>query len=104
LSTNNNLSSSYFIHYFALNQPNWTGDVLPYRQYRDYMTKNLLVYYDPYPQIKYQFLNAINQADYADIPESSNSIKSENPTSFYSYKSNLDYNYVPAPNSITTGK
>jgi hypothetical protein len=68
------------------------------------MSKNLVVHYDHYPQIKYQFLNAINQADYADINESSNSVKSNNYTSFYSSKNNYNYNYIPASSSITTGK
>jgi hypothetical protein len=41
------------------------------------MSKNLLIHFESYPQIKYQFLNAINQADYIDINENSYSIKSE---------------------------
>jgi hypothetical protein len=53
---------SYLIQFFGYSQPAWTMDVLPYRDYQDYMYKNLIVHYEPYPQIKYQFLNAINHA------------------------------------------
>ena len=79
-------------------------DVLPYRQYRDYMSQNLLVHFDSYPQIKYQFLNAINQANYAVINENPNSIKTDNTTSFHSFKTNPNDNYVPTSDSIVTGK
>ncbi|CAF1286021.1 unnamed protein product [Adineta steineri] len=56
-------SWSYVVQFFGYNQTNWTMDILPYKQYRDYMSKNLLIHYDTYPQIKYHFLNAIHQAD-----------------------------------------
>jgi hypothetical protein len=88
---------SYLIQFFGYNQTHWTVDVLPYRQYRDYMSKNLLIHYESYPQIKYQFLNAINQADISINP---NSVKSENSSSFSSFNNN----YIPTSNSSVTGK
>ncbi len=59
------------------------------------MSHYLLIYYDSYPQIKYHFLNAINQADYVDINESPNSIKTDNSNSSYSFKTNPNGNYIP---------
>ncbi|CAF2087938.1 unnamed protein product [Rotaria magnacalcarata] len=91
---------SYFIEYFGCNQSNWTTDVLPYRQYRDYMSKHLSSHYDAHPQIKYQLLNAINQADYANMNGNFHSMKSDNSSSSYSYTTNQ--NYIPTSNSIDT--
>ncbi|CAF5190302.1 unnamed protein product, partial [Rotaria magnacalcarata] len=91
---------SYFIEYFGCNQSNWTTDVLPYRQYRDYMSKHLSSHYDAHPQIKYQLLNAINQADYANMNGNFHSMKSDNSSSSYSYTTNQ--NYIPTSNSIAT--
>ncbi|CAF4719618.1 unnamed protein product, partial [Rotaria socialis] len=84
---------SYLIEYFGCNQSNWTTDVLPYRQYRDYMSKHLSSHYDAHPQIKYRLLNAINQADYANMNGSFHSMKSDNSSSSYSYTTNQ--NYIP---------
>lgn len=69
---------SYFVQFFGYNQTIWTIDVLSYRQYRDYMSKHLLAHYDSSPQLKYQFLNAIN---YADANENSISVSNSNVTS-----------------------
>ena len=88
----------YRIQLFGFNQPHWTSDVLPYRQYRDYISKNLLGHYEPYPQIKYQFLDAINQADNA------NNINEKTPTRKSSNKVNYNYNYIPTSHSMMTGE
>jgi hypothetical protein len=98
LFPDNNLqyrSCSYLIQFFGFNQTNWTLDVLPYQQYRDYLSKNLLVHYDSNPQIKYQFLDAINQADYthpirSDNPISKNDYVSTSMTGRYSFFITLD--------------
>ncbi|CAF2978671.1 unnamed protein product [Rotaria sp. Silwood2] len=105
VSTHNYLqdqSWSYLIEFFEYNQTNWTIDILPYRQYRDYMSKNLTLHYESYPQIKYQFLNAVNQADYANNNENPHPIKSDNYSSPYSFKTNHNDNYIPTSNSIVT--
>ncbi|CAF0864250.1 unnamed protein product [Rotaria sordida] len=93
---------SYLTEFFEYNQKNWTIDVLPYRQYRDYMSKNLFGHYDSYPQIKYQLLNAINQADYAHINENTHPIKSNNYSSSYLFKTDSNDNYISTSNSIVT--
>ncbi|UJR26591.1 hypothetical protein I4U23_007911 [Adineta vaga] len=96
---------SYFVQFFGYNQTTWTIDVLAYSQYRDYMSKYLLIHYDLNPQLKYQFLNAINCADINNnSPSTSNSmIPTSHPitsyptndylsTSYPSYASNSTYN------------
>ncbi|CAF4062932.1 unnamed protein product [Rotaria sordida] len=93
---------SYLTEFFEYNQKNWTIDVLPYRQYRDYMSKNLFGHYDSYPQIKYQLLNAINQADYVHINENTHPIKSDNYSSSYLFKTDSNDNYISTSNSIVT--
>ncbi|CAF3533917.1 unnamed protein product [Rotaria sp. Silwood1] len=92
----------YLIEFFEHDQTNWTFNVLPYQQYREYMSKNLSLHYDSYPQIKNQFLNAVNQADYANMNENSHLIKSRNYSSSYSFKTNHNDNYIPTSNSFVT--
>ena len=70
---------SYFVQFFGYNQKIWTVDVLSYRQYRDYISKHLLEHYDSSPQLKYQYINAINYADANDnsIPVSNSIVTSK---------------------------
>ena len=91
----------YLVQFFGYDPAYWTGDVLPYRLYRDYMFKNLLNHYEPYPQVKYQFLDAVNQADNADMNGKSHPGKSVNNSS---YKPNRNYNYNSTSHSMQTGK
>ena len=91
----------YRIQFFGYNQPHWANDVLSYRQYRDYMSKNLLSHYESYPQIKYQFLDVMNQADNANINEKTHARKSSNTSPF---KVNYNYDYIPTSHSMMTGK
>ncbi|CAF1546926.1 unnamed protein product [Adineta ricciae] len=86
---------SYFVQFFGYNQTIWTVDVLSYRQYRDYMSKHLLAHYDSSPQLKYQFLNAIN---YADVNE--NSIPVSNSIVTTSQISNLYPTNEYSPNTF----
>lgn len=91
----------YLVQFFGNDQAYWTGDVLPYRSYREYMFKNLLNHYEPYPQVKYQFLDAVSQADNADVNGKSHPEKSVNNSSV---KPNRNYNYHPTSHSMQTGK
>ena len=85
---------SYLILFFGCNQTHWTVDILPYRQYRDYISKNLVVYYEHYPQIKYQLLDAMSQAD------NESSISNSSP----SFGNNPHEHYHSTMNSIVTNK
>ena len=90
---------SYRVLFLGSNQTQWIADVLPYRQYREYMSKTLLIHYEAYPEIKYQFLNAMSQADYVNSDENPNKF-----TNSSSFKSDLDVNYTPTSNSIVPGR
>ena len=59
----------YYIQFFATNQSIWTTDILPYCQYRDYMTNDSFIQYGLHPTMKVDFLNAIHQADYSSSNE-----------------------------------
>ena len=52
----------------------WTTDVLPYRQYREYMSKYLLIFYQSNVEWRNQLIKAIDRADGNDysIPNTSN--------------------------------
>jgi hypothetical protein len=71
ISNNNNdlwsaeVHHNYLVQFFVTNQSGWITDLLPYRQYRDSMTNDSFMQYGLHPTIKQDFLNAINQADYA---------------------------------------
>ena len=54
---------SYLIRSFETNQTHWTADVLPYRSYRDYMSKYLLIHYQSDAHAIGQLSHAIHQAD-----------------------------------------
>lgn len=75
ISNNNNdlwssqLNYNYLVQFFVTNQSIWITDILPYRQYRDSMTNDSFMQYGLHPTIKQDFLNAINQADYASSNE-----------------------------------
>jgi hypothetical protein len=75
ISNNNNdlwssqLNYNYLVQFFVKNQSIWITDILPYRQYRDSMTNDSFMQYGLHPTIKQDFLNAINQADYASSNE-----------------------------------
>jgi hypothetical protein len=56
---------NYLVQFFVTNQSVWITDILPYQQYRDCMTNDSFIQYGLHPTIKQDFLNAINQADYA---------------------------------------
>ena len=59
------LQYNYLVQFFVTNQSIWITDILPYRQYKDSMTNESFMQYGLHPTIKQDFLNAVNQADYA---------------------------------------
>ncbi len=59
------LHYNYLVQFFVTNQSIWITDILPYQQYRDSMTNESFMHYGLHPTIKQDFLNAVNQADYA---------------------------------------
>jgi len=59
------LHYNYLVQFFVTNQSVWITDILPYRQYKDSMTNDSFMHYGLHSTIKQDFLNAINQADYA---------------------------------------
>jgi hypothetical protein len=58
-------SCNYLVQFFASNQSSWLDDLVPYCQYRDCMTENSFMDYGLHPAIRQDFLNAIQQADFA---------------------------------------
>ncbi|UJR26590.1 hypothetical protein I4U23_007910 [Adineta vaga] len=60
---------NYHVQFFVTNQSAWLTDLLPYVQYRDSMTNESFMNYGLHPTIKSDFINAIQQANYANNNE-----------------------------------
>jgi hypothetical protein len=60
---------SYLVQFFATGHSAWMTDVFPYQQHRSSMTNEPFLNHGLYPAIKFDFLNAVHQADCASSDE-----------------------------------